>query len=82
MKRIFKQLELLDQILTNIQQAEIRIEDAKNCLNVESFILTYGAEKLLEDVEVSKKSLKWWHRRYIRALGELYTMSHKQFKIK
>lgn len=79
MNDLLKQLELLEQILTNITQAEFRVDSAKNCLKVDAFLLTYGCERLLDDVELSEKALEWWHRRYIRALGELYTMSHKQF---
>jgi len=79
MKEIKKQLDLLDQVLTNIQQAELRVESAKKCLEVDAFLMTMGVDKLLEDVTVSQKALKWWHRRFQRVLGDLYTISNKQF---
>jgi len=80
MKEIKKQLDLLDQVLTNIQQAELRVESAKKSLEVDAFLMTIGVDKLLEDVTISQKALKWWERRFTRVLGDLYTISNKQFK--
>ena len=80
MKEIKKQLDLLDQVLTNIQQAELRVESAKKSLEVDAFLMTIGVDKLLEDVTISQKALNWWKRRFTRVLGDLYTISNKQFK--
>ena len=80
MKDIKKQLDLLDQVLTNIQQAELRVESAKKNLEVDAFLMTIGVDKLLEDVTISQKALNWWKRRFTRVLGDLYTISNKQFK--
>ena len=80
MKEIKKQLDLLDQVLTNIQQAELRVESAKKSLEVDAFLMTIGVDKMLEDVTISQKALNWWKRRFTRVLGDLYTISNKQFK--
>jgi hypothetical protein len=71
MKALKKQLEVIDEVITNIEMAEKRKNYIVKYIDNEIMFGLFGEKKLKEKLSIKKKSLSYWHRRLKREVNKL-----------
>ena len=71
MKALKKQLEVIDEVITNIEMAEKRKNYIVKYIDNEIMFGLFGEKKLKEKLSIKKKSLSYWQRRLKREVNKL-----------